>query len=428
MKQPQPSKPHESAFHLGASPAVAANRVGRLCARPLVLVLTLLASALAVMAAQTGASRAAGIHDHLRKAAEYLKANDPNSAVKEFDAVLALDPKNAEALTNRGTVRFLKGNCQSASQDLRSALAVDPSLLKAKAMLGVCENRMGGSSAKALLESVYPKLKEKHWRTMVGMELAGLYYQQGDLDRTASVIRSLVDLDPENVDILYAAQRVYSELADDTLNKLAVVAPQSARMQQVIAERLINAGDLQGAIEHYRKALEINPRLPGVRYELAEAVLESSPNDAQAQAEAEKELETAVKLDGESARAECLFGRIAVLRSDLESAYARYSRAFTLNPREVEAQIGLGRVLMTMAKPQEAVKYLRMAVQSDPLNTEAHYRLATVCRKLQLKDEAEKELRLLQEIKQTKERVTELYRQMNKKPKAQDEQIPDVEP
>jgi len=69
-----------------------------------------------------------------------------------------------------------------------------------------------------------------------------------------------------------------------------------------------------------------------------------------------------------------------------------------------------------------------MAVQSDPLNGEAHYRLATVCRKLGLQDESEKEFRLFQEIKETKARLTDLYRQMNKKPPRQEEQSPDAEP
>ncbi|MGO9640281.1 MAG: tetratricopeptide repeat protein, partial [Candidatus Acidiferrales bacterium] len=257
------------------------------------MVLTLLASALAVMAAQTGAPRAAEIQGHFQKAAGYLRANDPDSAVKEYDAVLALDPKNATALANRGAVRFLEGNCQSASQDLQSALAIDPSLLKAKAMLGICENRMGRSSARALLESVYPKLKEKNLRMQVGMQLAVLYYQQGDLERTASMIHSLLDVDPDNVDILYFAQLVYTELAEDTLNKLTILAPGSARMQQVIAEHLVNGGDLNGAIVHYRKCVEMDPHLPGVRYELAEAILENAPSDAAAQSEALKELETA---------------------------------------------------------------------------------------------------------------------------------------
>jgi tetratricopeptide (TPR) repeat protein len=377
------------------------------------------------MTAQTGTSSAAAIHDHLRKAAEYLKTNDAGSAAREFDAVLALDPKNAEANANLGVMAFVQRDYQKASQYLGSALTVDPSLAKTRALLGICERRLGHPSAQALLEKAFPALKDKNLQIQVGMELATIYYQQDNLDRTAAMMRSLVDLDSDNIEILYMAQRVYSDLADETLNKLAILAPGSARMQQVIAERLINEGDLAGAIGHYRKALAMNPRVPGVHYELAEAILESSPNDPQTQAEAEKELGEAVKFDGDSARAECIFARIAMRRSDPDGAYAHYSRALALNPGAPEAQIGLGRLLTDREKPQEAAKYLRMAVQSDPLNGEAHYRLASVCRTLGLTDEAAKELRLFQEIKQTKEGLKELYRQMNKKPPGSEEQIPD---
>jgi len=194
-----------------------------------------------------------------------------------------------------------------------------------------------------------------------------------------------------------------------------------------LALLLMAQNKLSEAESLYRKALEINPRLPGVHYELAEAILESSPNDAQVQAEAEKELEAAVKSDGDSAKVECVYARIAARRSDLDAAYAHYSRAFALNPGEVEAQIGLGRLLANMQKPEEAAKYLRMAVKSDPLNEQAHYRLASVCRSLQLKDESEKEFRLFQEIKQTKKRLRDLYRQMGRKPPGQEDQIPDAE-
>ncbi len=427
MKDPQPSEPDESAFHFGVSPAVARNRAGRVCGRPLILVLTLLASALAAMAAQTGASRSAGIHDHLRKAAEYLKANDPDSAVEEFDAVLTLDPRNAEAYANLGVIAFVRRDYQNASQYLRNALAINPSLAKTQALLGISERRLGQRSAQTLLEKSFPTLKDKALQIQVGLELANIYDQQGNLDRAAFVMRTLVDLDPDNVEILYMALRVYSNLTDGTLNKLAILAPGSARMQQVIAERLINEGDLKGATEHYRKALEINPHLSGVHYELAEAVLESAPNDAQAQTEAEKELDTAVKFDGHSARIECMLGKIAFRRSDLDGAYTHYTRAFALNPGETEAQIGLGRLLATMEKPLEAVKYLRMAVESDLLNEQAHYRLATVCRSLHLTEESEREFRLFREIKQVKEQVRELYRQMNTKPPGQDDQIPDAD-
>ena len=44
-----------------------------------------------------------------------------------------------------------------------------------------------------------------------------------------------------------------------------------------------------------------------------------------------------------------------------------------------------------------------------------------VCKTLQLNEEAAKELRLFQEIKQTKKRVSELYRQMNSKSAGQEQ-------
>ena len=380
------------------------------------------------IAGQSGTSGATDVHDHLTKAAAYLKSNDTDSASAELNAVLAIDPKNAEALANLGVIAFFRRDYQEASKYLRKALASDPSLVKTEALLGICERRLGQPSAVALLEKSFPALKDKPMRVEVGLELANIYYQQGDLDGAAATMRSLVDLDPDNVEILYMAQRVYSDLADDTLNKLAIVAPGSARMQQVIAERLVNEGDLKGAAVHYRKALELQPHLPGVHYELAEAILESAPSDAKAQAAALEELAIAVKMDGQSARSECLFGRIAVLRADMDGAYAHYNRAFELGPGDTEAQLGLGRLLETMQKPEEAAKYLHMAVQSDPLNDEAHYRLASVCKKLQLKDESAKEFRLFQEIKQAKERMEGLYTQMNRKPPGQEDKLPDAEP
>ena len=411
MKESRPSKLHESAFFFG----------GRL-----ILVLTLLASGLTVMAAQTGTSRAAEIHDHLRKAAEYLKTKDPNSAMKEFNAVLALDPKNAEAYANLGVIAFFQRDYRNASQYLRKALAIDPSLVKTQALLGICQKKLGDPSARVLLEKSFSKLKDKPLRLQVGLELAALYDQQGEPGATASVMRALVDLDPDNVDVLFMAQRVYSELADDTLNKLAVLAPGSARMQQVIAERLINGGDLRHAIEHYKKALQIDPHLPGVHFELGEAILQSS-SDPAARVEAEKEFEAAEAMDDDAAKAECGLATIALSQSDLDHAFTHYQRAYKLNPNEIEAQLGLARLLMMQQKPQEAVAYLRAAIQADPLNSEAHYRLASAYRRLQMDDRAQKEMHLFQEIKKTKDQVKELYHQMNIEPKVQGDEMPDID-
>lgn len=412
--------------HASASnccPSLAVQAWAHLFLRQL-LVVAFLAGA--VISAQTAVPSRAEVRAHLEKAEEYLKTKNPDSAAREFNAVLALDPRNPEANVNLGIMAFFQRDCRNAAQHFRKALAVEPSMAKAQGLLGICEKRLGDPSARALLEKSFAQLKDKQVRLQVGMELASLYDQEGEPGATAVVMRSLVDLDPDNMDVLFMAQRVYSELADDTLNKLAALAPGSARMQQVIAERLVNQADLKNAIEHYRKALQIDPHVPGVHFELAEAILQSSPADAATEAEAQRELEAAVTVDGDTAKTECEFASIALLQSHPDQALAHYQRAYQLDPNEVQAQMGLAELFIP-EKPQEAVRYLRMAVQADPLNGSAHYQLAQAYRRLNMGEMAQKEMHLFEEIKSAKDRVEELYHQMNRQPKPQLDELTNKE-
>jgi predicted Zn-dependent protease len=110
-----------------------------------------------------------------------------------------------------------------------------------------------------------------------------------------------------------------------------------------------------------------------------------------------------------------------LLRAKNDESYAHYHRAYELNPNDVEAQLGLAAVLVDQDKLQDALQYLRSAVQADPLNANAHYRLARVCYALHLAQEAQKEIKLYQDLRATKDRVVQLYRQMNRKAEAQDD-------
>jgi tetratricopeptide (TPR) repeat protein len=393
-----------------------------------VLISFFLASCPQVSRAQSHDQSGPEIRKHLQQAQTYLMAHDPAGASMELHAVLALDPKNVDAHANLGIIAFFEGNCKEASRQLRSALHTDPSLVKAEALLGICEARLGESSGKDLLEKSFARLKDPKLRTQVGMELLGIYEQEGDLESATSLAQKLVDLNPDNVEILYQAQRIYSELADDTLNKLAILAPGSARMQQVIAERLINDGDLKDAIEHYRKALEIDPRLPGVHYELGEAILQSSSSDPNTQAQAQKEFQAAADMEGDTAKIECELGRIAMFQSDWDHAFEHYQRAHELNPNDVQAQLGLAQLLIMRKQPQAAMKYLEACIQLDPLNEEAHYRLANAYRTLGMNDKAHKEMHLFEEIKKAQDQLRTLYYQMNRHLSTGDDPTPNSNP
>jgi tetratricopeptide (TPR) repeat protein len=349
---------------------------------------------------------------HLQRGQVALKANQQEEAANEFRAALRLDPSNAEAHANLGALSFFHGDCKDAEIEFRAALKSAPSLTRATALMAVCEKRLGEPSAKADLTSAFADLKDVRMRTQVGIELADLYYQQGDLGETGSILYTLSSINPDNVDILFFEQRVYSELASSALDKLALLAPDSARMQQLIAEKLINTDDIKNAIVHFRKALAANPRLPGTHFELAEALMEGSPKDPKAQTEATSELQTAISIDGDSSKIESELGRIAMLQSNLADAEAHYQHAYQLNPNDAQADLGLAELLTRQDKPEEAAKYLRVAVASDPLNPEAHYKLSQVDKQLHLQDEQKKELQLYVDIRASKDKIQHLYQQM----------------
>jgi len=390
--------------------------------KPTSLFSLLIVLSASVNVAQGQSAKPTEIRVHLSRAEAALRANDTATAEHEFQVALSLDPHNAEANTNLGIMALSRGDYQSACAKFRTALAVQPSLTKTEALLGICGRRTKDPQAAGHLEHAFGKLEDPRLRTQVGMELVGIYYAEGDPERAVSVTQKLVELNPENPDILYAAQRLYNELADATLNKLAIVAPNSARMQQVIAERLINAGDMPSAIDHYKKALQLDPRLQGVRYELAQAILETARFDASHQADAIAMAEQAEQVEGKSANLECLLARIALLQDDDAKAGDLYRQALTLDPENAEAQVGMARVLMSQNKPAEARKYLLMAVKSDPMDTVAHYRLAMADRKLGLHEEAQKEADLSREIKTTRDNIERLYIQMHKQTRQHSEE------
>jgi predicted Zn-dependent protease len=216
-------------------------------------------------------------------------------------------------------------------------------------------------------------------------------------------------------------------MADDTLNKLALLAPDSPRMQEVVAEHLVIAGDLKDAADHYREALQKDPYLPGAHFELAEAILEADPTSSTAQADAQKELELALRVDGESARIECEMGRDAWLAGDLDRAETHYERARKMVPGDIEALMGLARILMRQDKPGDALPLLEKVVDDDPLSGEAHYRYAMALKAAQRMQEAQEQIRIYQTIRAAHDKVASVYGEMNRHVKAQTSDEPDTE-
>jgi Tfp pilus assembly protein PilF len=366
------------------------------------------------------------LQQHARQAQEYLKSNRPDLAAREFSAIVALDPNNIDARGNLGVLLFFHGDFANAAQQLRAALQLQPTLWKIQALLGMCEKRIGQTANAQLdLEKAFQQLTEEKIRVQTGMELIELYYGAGALDKAAAVVSVLRQLKPTDIDILYTAHRIYLDLADESMLSITMLAPDSARMHQLMAHESARQGNTEGAIAQYRQALKIDPKIPGLHFELAEALSGSKqPSDRE---QIEREYKAALAANPFDEKSECRLGDIAARQSDLKAASAHYSRALELQPNDPDANLGLAKTLIAMNQPKKAIPLLERAAQIEPFNATVHYHLSVLYRKAGHSDDAHRELAEFRRLRGMKTRLDQVYQAMRLQPAGQegvDEEAP----
>jgi tetratricopeptide (TPR) repeat protein len=369
---------------------------------------------------QSTASRSQGVASHAGRAKEFLKEQRPDLAIGEFRAIVALDPDNVDARGNLGVLLFFQGAYSDAIPQLKAALKLQPTLWKIQAVLGMAERRTGDSkSALSDLEKAFPMVQEQKIQIEAGMELIEIHTAAGDLDKAAATASTLRTRYPADIEVLYAAYRTYSDLASESMLSLSLVAPESARMHQLMAHELERHGDNEAAIKNYREALKLDPTLPGLHFELAELLNASSV--ATEQREAEGEYKAALSVNPLDERAEFRLGDISSQRGDTQAAYAHYSRAVQLQPSDAEANTGLAKVLIVLHQPDKAEPLLRRALQLDPTSAAAHFRLATLYRQAGRTEDAKHELEEYQKYKKMKENLRDIYHNMRLAPEKQED-------
>jgi tetratricopeptide (TPR) repeat protein len=362
-------------------------------------------------AGQSASTSQQEIASHARQARDYLKANNLGLAASEFAAIVSLDPNNVDARANLGVLLFFQGKYADAIPQLRAALKLDPSLGKIQALLGIGEVRTGDvQAARGDLEAAFPKVEDLKIRIETGMELIDIYSGAGELDKAAVTVNVLRELEPTDEAILYMSYRIYSDLANESMLSLSVVAPKSARMHQMMAHELAKQGHTAEAIENYRAALKIDPQLSGLHFELAEMLNSSSV--AANQEEAESEYKKALKVNPLDVQSESRLGDIAAKKGDLKEAYERYAHAVELQPDNAEANIGFAKVLMSMDQPEKAQQHLEHAIQIDPTSAVAHFRLGTIYRQEGRTADAKHEVEEYEKYKEMKEKLREIYQAM----------------
>jgi tetratricopeptide (TPR) repeat protein len=360
---------------------------------------------------QAASSQAGELARHARLAQQYLSAHEPVKAITELRAVVALDPKNLEARANLGVLLFFQGQYGEALPQLRAATEMKPDLWKIQSLLGIAERRTGDDrQGRVDLEAAFPHIEEEKLKVDVGLDLVESYAGTGDLNKASDVIALLLKLRPTDPSLLYTSYRIHSSMMSEALLSLSLVAPESAQMHQAIAHELQRTQDLPGAIKNLRAALALDPRLPGIHFELAEALHAS--DDQRLHAEAEEQYKMAVESAPNDPKAASRMGDIEAEKGDLVAAETYYRQALKLEPNSMDATIGLANVVAQKGDPAAAATLLEQVIAADPTNYLAHFRLSAVYRRLNRPDDVKRELESYKKYKDMREKLKTIYHQM----------------
>jgi len=315
-------------------------------------------------------------------------AGDLDGAIRAFKRVAELAPQMAAAHVNLGAVYFDKKDYGNAIPPLERALQLDPNLPGAEAMLGAA--LLGhGYAARAV-----PYLEKVHAEDLLGVALL-------ESDRAREAVDHLelaLTKRPDDPDLLYYLGEAHQQLSRQAFDRLQRTGPTSARAHQMMGEAMAETGNGEAAERHFQASLAVRPDLRGIHYALGELQL-AAGNYEKAEAQFRAEVQIAPGAAGPAYK----LGVVLLNRGQLRASIAELKRANELQPGMPETLLELGKALNSSGNAEAAATYLQQVLQAEQdskLAEAAHLQLAQAYRKLGKSEEAERELHLLQALRQ----------------------------
>ena len=334
----------------------------------------------------------------LRGRIHRVKEESPQ-AIQDFQMVLKLDPRSAQARYELALTYLQVGNVQQARAELKEATTIDPNFTNAALLLAELDLQAGAAQpaidaleqvlrknpkevrAHLLLGSAYranrtPAKAMEVYRNMLATfpkDPRGPYFlamelrASGRRDEAKKQFESALALNPGFVDA--AAQLVglafYEKRPDvalDRVKRQIALAPRSAGLYELLGKVHVTRREVDLAESALSKALELDPNRSTAYIVLAQ-LYASTGKDEQALAR----LDEAVKRNPKNLAAFVLSGILRERRGDTEKAERAYQQALALDPRFAPAANNLAVLYSERDKDKEkALQFAQTAKEVAP--------------------------------------------------------------
>jgi tetratricopeptide (TPR) repeat protein len=355
------------------------------------------------------------IEEMLARGIQFQRNQQLVEAEAAYHQVLALDPKQADAIHLLGMLAYQIGDYGLAVELILAAIEISP-------QIPVFHNNLGN----AYLQLERPEDAQESYRRALDLDsnypealfnVAQVMADQGNVDKAIEAYQRLVEVEPNFAEAhnnLGGMLREQGKLqqAMEYYRRALELHPDYALARENLSGCLCEqgkdyhrGGDFDGALQRYKEAIEIYPdgadayfqagRALQDKKEYVEAVkyygaaLKLQPDLGEVYfnlglalkkagefEEALGAFKKAVELKDRIYQAHCQMGNTLRQLHRLEEAEAALRKSIALSPDFHEGYNALGIVLNDMGRYGEAVEYLKIAVEFSPDTAQCHNNLA----------------------------------------------------
>lgn len=227
----------------------------------------------------------------------------------------------------------------------------------------------------------------------VRVMLARAELAQGKLQQGFDELGKAVESDPKNVDALYYLSVVSKELSEREYQRLFSLAPDSARLHQLLGEAALATQNPKEAEEEFQKALQADPRSGEVATELAELKRTQSKFDEAIAYYLQAEKTSVLNYDIAYGLGACY-----TYKQEYSQAIAWLQKAVALAPDSAAGRFALGNALFQDGQSRTAIPELTKALRLEPRMKQAYFLLGRAYSKLGRQEEAKAAIKKLDEI------------------------------
>ena len=323
------------------------------------------------------------------------QAGDMLGAIDTYKAALTIAPDRADALSNLGAAYVRLGQFDDAVAQYQAALKVDPA-----------NNTVRLNLALAYYKSARPNEAIPQLKRVVASDpevrnaylvLADCYLQTGQDQDVVSLLKPRGSMFGDDLAYAYllgtALLRVEDTVEGQKYIDRIFGAGESAEAHLLMGVAHINRQDYPAAKTEFKRALEINPRLPTAHALYGRSMLAMGEHEA-----AERAFRQELGLNINDFEANLQLGYMRKTSEKFEEASAYLERAMTIRPNDLAARKLLASLRLQTGDVNEAVRMFESIIKEVPDLIEAHVQLATAYSRLKRKDDADRERAIIDRL------------------------------